>query len=225
MSIKLTIKPEILKALALFAAKKDPRTHLNAINIEIHQDAAYLVAANGKVMGAYRLPAENPEIKEPVMNVIIPVDMFDLIRKAAATRYAHCDIEIEIGGPAETDDNSRPIKISSGAISVAGDSIAGASIDWRRVIPITVSGKTAQFSPNILSVAGNARAILGGKGNLNGMRIGHNGNQAALVDVGNQDFIAVIMPVLDVDYIKSVPAWAKRFGEMDSKEESGIEKP
>jgi hypothetical protein len=69
-----------------------------------------------------------------------------------------------------------------------------------RRIPKRVSGKTAQFDVNLLYRIGKAKKVLT---DLSGtyldayFRIGHNGLEPALIDIGDEHFSGLIMPVSD----------------------------
>ncbi len=198
MEIKLTVRAEIIAALKLFASDKDVRYCLNGINLEIGAAESRLVASNGHSLGCFRVESKQPEVIAPLGNIIIPNELLKSI-KAKGT------VEITIG-PLETKKNekgeevpvssSRPVTLTYAGVSVSGKTLDGIFPDWRRVIPAKVTGEPAQFNPIYIGNLAKAYiALHGGKG-LPLVGIGFNGTDGALIDLADENFVGVLMPVM-----------------------------
>lgn len=210
MEIKLTVRAEIIAALKLFAADKDVRFYLNGINLEIGATESRLVATNGYSLGCFRIESEQPEVTTPLGNIIIPNDLLKPIKAKGM-------VEILIG-PLETKkdaegeevpvSSARPVTLTYAGVSMSGKTLDGAFPDWRRVIPSKVSGEAAQFNPAYVGLLAKVAAALYGKSKYVG--IGFNGNDAALLDFGDENFVGVLMPLRPnaVTAPRTPPSWA-----------------
>lgn len=209
MEIKLTVRAEIIAALKLFAADKDIRFYLNGINLEIGATESLLVATNGYSLGCFRIESEQPEVTTPLGNIIIPNDLLKPIKAKGM-------VEITIG-PLETKkdakgeevpvSSARPVTLTYAGVSMSGKTLDGTFPDFRRVIPSKVSGKAAQFDPAYVGQLAKVAAALYGKSKHVG--IGFNGNAAALLDFGNENFVGVLMPLhpTAVTVPQTPPGW------------------
>ena len=195
MEIKLTVRAEIIAALKLFAANKDVRFYLNGINLEIGATESRLVATNGHCLGCFRIESEQPEVTTPLGNIIIPNDLLKPIKAKGM-------VEILIG-PLETKKDAtgeevpvskaRPVTLTYAGLSMSGKTLDATFPDFRRVIPSKVSGQPAQFDPAYVGLLAKVAAALYGKSKYVG--IGFNGNDAALLDFGDENFVGVLMPL------------------------------
>lgn len=186
MEIKLTVRAEIIAALKLFAADKDVRYYMNGINLEIGATESRLVATNGHILGVFRIEGEQPEIDTPLRDIIIPTDLLKPIK-------AKGEVEITIG-PLETS-FVRQVTLSYAGVSMSGKTLDGKFPDYRRVIPSKVTGEPAQFNLAIMGTLAKAyTALHGGKG-YPLVAIGYNGTNGALIDLADENFIGVIMPM------------------------------
>ena len=197
MEIKLTVRAEIIAALKLFAADKDVRFYLNGINLEIGATESRLVATNGHSLGCFRVQSEQPGVVAPLSNIIIPNDLLKPIKSKGT-------VEIAIG-PLETKKNekgeevpvsyARPVTLTYAGVSMSGKTLDGVFPDYRRVIPSKVTGKPAQFNPCYVGTLAKAYiALHGGKG-LPLVGIGFNGKDGALIDLADENFVGVLMPM------------------------------
>ena len=99
MEIKLTVRAEAIAVLKLFASDKDVRYYLNGINLEIGRKETRLVAADGTMLGCFRVESEQPDVDAPLTNIIIPNDLLKPIKPTGL-------VEITIG-ELETKDNGK----------------------------------------------------------------------------------------------------------------------
>lgn len=74
--------------------------------------------------------------------------------------------------------------------------------------PSSLSGDAAQFNPVYVGELARAAKILHGKQGELKVTISHNGDSAALVDLGHPDFIGVLMPLRGDAVPQCAPAWA-----------------
>jgi hypothetical protein len=124
-------------------------------------------------------------------------------------------VEITIGD-LETKDNgkgeqvpvsqSRPVTLTYAGMSMSGKTIDGEFPKWRNVIPTKVFGKAAQFDPHYIGLLSKAWVILHGNKGHRRVGIGHNGEGTALIDLGNDNFFGIIMP-MRLDAPVSPPDW------------------
>ena len=195
MEIKLTVRAEIIAALKLFAADKDVRFYLNGINLEIGRKETRLVATDGVMLGCFRVESEQPDVDAPLTNIIIPNDLLKPIKAKGM-------VEILIG-PLETKkdakgeevpvSSARPVTLTYADVSMSSKTLDGIFPDWRRAIPSKVSGEAAQFDPAYVGLLAKVAAALYGKSKYVG--IGFNGDDAALLDFGDENFVGVLMPL------------------------------
>ena len=197
MEIKLIVSAEIIAVLKLFTAQGDIRRSLNGIALEIGQKESRLIATNGAMLGCFRVVSEQPEVSEPLTNIIIPNELLKQIKPSDKV------VEITIGDPESVGSedetlhasNSRPVTLSCGGVSVSGTTIDDVFPNYRKVIPSNVTGQPAQFDPNLIAILAKARsAIHGGKG-FPFVALGYNGQGAALINLEHEDFVGVIMPL------------------------------
>ena len=196
MEIKLTVRAEIIAALKFFAADKDVRVYLNGINLEIGATESRLVATNGHYLGCFRIESEQPEVTTPLGNIIIPNDLLKPIKAKGMVEIAIGPLETKKDAKGEEVpvSNARPVTLTYAGLSMSGKTLDGTFPDFRRVIPSKVSGEAAQFDPAYIGQLAKVAAALYGKENKH-VGIGFNGNDAALLDFGDENFVGVLMPL------------------------------
>ena len=189
----ITIEVNALKAIMLFTADvKEVRYYLKGIHLETGPEGARLTATNGHVLAAHFIPG-----RFMVSDGTIPGDLVANALKISGKATA-LDIEIEAGA-------YRPFYTLAG---LRAEAIDGRYPDVMRIIPQSApSGQCAQFDPEYVARWGKAAKLLG-KGKYVG--IAHDGpHNAALVDVGREDFFGVMMPRRqDGGALPTVPPWA-----------------
>jgi hypothetical protein len=198
MQIKLTVPARYIAVLKLFAAEKDMRSYLNGICLEIGRTETRLIATNGHILGVFRVESEQPDIDEPVRNVIIPNDMLKHIKPKG-------DVDIVLGDVLP-DSHAWPVTLSYDGLTVSGETVDGHYPDWqRKFLNLQPSGIAAQFNTEYIGKMGKAWACLHGKRSPL-VAIAHNGDSAALIGLDDINFCGVIMPIRT--HFVAVPACA-----------------
>lgn len=175
----MNIPAKCLKAALLFAPKKDARYYLNGVLFETLHGQARLVATDGNMLGVFRLG----ECSLPDTQIIIPREKIEVIKLKAD--------EVTL----------RPGDGKICALVYAGEEYTFTAIDarfpdYRRVIPSGVmSGESAQFSSELIVVLDKAYKVLNSSSKWNMPYISHNGLRGALVDLNDDNFLGVIMPI------------------------------
>lgn len=212
MEIKLTVRAEIIAALKLFAANKDVRFYLNGINLEIGATESRLVATNGYYLGCFRVESEQPDVDAPLTNIIIPNDLLKPIKPTGLVEITIGELETKKDAKGEEVPvlSARPVTLTYAGVSMSGKTLNGIFPDWRRVIPSKVSGEAAQFDPAYIGQLAKVAAALYGYGKNKYVGIGFNGNDAALLDFGDENFVGVLVPLRPhaVTTPETPPSWA-----------------
>ena len=197
MEIKLTVRAEVIAMLKLFAPNKDVHHCLTGINLEIGRKETCLVASNGAMLGCYRIESEQPDADAPLTNIIIPNDLLKPIKSTGLVEITIGERETKDNGESEEVpvSNVRPVTITYAGLSISGKTLDGEYPDFRRVIPAKVSGQPAQFDPRLIATLAKAWSILHGSHSPHCVGIGHNGNDGALISLGDDNFVGVIMPL------------------------------
>ena len=192
-----------LKAVSEIAPAKDTRFYLVGVYFECNKASTRLVATDGHCLGVYESNQEN-QIGGGAINFIMPLEIIKRL-KIVHKQWDQVTITIERKHETELD------LITGGTIQVAGGpaiswkAVDGRFPDYIRVLPKeTMSCETAQFDPAIVQKFVKAAKCLG-LSTKNGVPIGHNGHNSALISLGDPNFIGVIMP-MRVEPVTSVPA-------------------
>ena len=185
----ITIQPNELKALAMFAATdKDFRTGIQGVHVEQRKGRTILAATNGHSLVALCLDvASDGEESYLIPNAAL---------KAVSLR----------GGPVDIHYYENKVTLIQGATSTTYDSDAGTFPDFRRVIPKKVSGEAGHFNALFVGEVGKAYTLMTGHKFTPGL-ICHNGTGGALLDFGRDDFVGVLMPTRDVPTRNTAPGW------------------
>ena len=187
MQIKLTVPARYIAVLKLFAAEKDMRSYLNGICLEIGRNETRLIATNGHMLGVFRVESDQPDIIDPVKNVIIPNEMLKHIKSKG-------DVEIVLGD-ALPNSHARPVTLTFDGLTVSGETVDGHYPDWQsQFINLKPSGIAAQFNAEYIGIMAKAWACLHGKRSPM-VAIAHNGDGPALIGLGDINFCGVIMPM------------------------------
>lgn len=209
--IKITVPARYIAALKLFAAYSGHRNYPKGINLEIGRYESRLVATNGVILGCFRVIGDQPDVTEPLRDIIIPNELVRPIRS-----YGHVEITI---GPIDTNQNddgdaatvsrARPITLAYGWRKMKGKTLDGGFPDYRRVIPSKVSGDPAQFNPYDVGTLSKAYIALHGARKQPLFCIGFNGTKAALIDLDDPNFVGVISPIKPVSLTmpSTPPEW------------------
>ena len=183
--MQTTIRTSTLKAALHCAAVRDARYYLNGALFEFkHGDAPHIniVSTDGRRLSAFREPLEYiAEAQTADYGFIIPLDVL----KQAARAKTH-SVVLE-----STPDGRYMLN------NVVFAPIDGKFPDYRRVIPTTFTGETAQYQPEYLVDAKNALRDfyqIKSKGWL-GTKLEQSGNNAGAVHCDKADAVIVIMPL------------------------------
>jgi len=195
----MMINLKALKAVALFCSKDETRYYLKGVNLQFRSDHVIMVATNGHMLSVIKQDFADP-LDSIIPDTIVPIELIDRIKLHRATDYA----ELYVDG--------RRVSITYMGATYQDGSIDGSFPDYRRVIPASVSGETAQFDPQYITIFAKAKAMLSGiKTPL--VPISHNGLSPALMDwcVCDDTHVSgfgVLMPVRKQEILSAPPAWA-----------------
>lgn len=175
----MLIPVEYINALLCFAVKKDIRNYLNSIMLEILPTESRLVATDGCMIGVFRICSTD---NLPPMQIIIPREPLDKIKSKRGEF-----IEI-IASP-----DNKEVTIKHGNSTVTCEVINSKYPEYRRVIPDSYTGESAQFNGELLTNIIKAYKCL--HTGFPAPFITHNGTGGALIDLNCDNFCGVIMPL------------------------------
>jgi hypothetical protein len=134
------------------------------------------------------------------LSVLIP---YDLLKPFKAREW----VSVIIGERVDPNSCSHPLTLSNGTREVKGSTPDNPYPKFRDVLPTEVSGDAAQFDARLITIFGKAYNLLQrGKLRYQCVGIGHNGRGAALLDLGDPNFIGCIMPLRESGPT-SLPEW------------------
>lgn len=167
--------PALLCAVQRFTSTEEVRYYLQSVQIEKCADGGLLYIATDGHRMAIAHDAKG-ELGAKMGNSVL----LDLGRKALPAAFWRAN-SAAIDGNVMTDDkgNLHPVRACDGAFP-----------DWRRALPGTVSGETAQFNAGYL---GDFHAV-GKKAGLGAPEVSHNGNGPAWIHFDDNRFVGVLMP-------------------------------
>ena len=199
MEICITAKQ--VAVLLQFAAKHDVRDYLNAICIQTDGTKAHAVATDGAIMGVFKLHVQRPVEK---CELIVPRYLLENVKSTSAR--APVSISVEETSPS----HPRNITVRQGGTQWHGMTDSRAYPDWRRVIPEKVSGEPTNLSVIVYEKLCKAAKLV--QGNKNPFFIlGQNGTGASIVDLQDENFIGIVMPILvdkkDIARVSVRPEW------------------
>jgi hypothetical protein len=149
-----------------------------------------MIATNGHMLGVFRVESDQPDIIDPVKNVIIPNEMLKHIKPKG-------DVEIVLGDVLPDNTDGRSITLAYDGLTVSGKTVDGHYPDWQRqFLNLKPSGIAAQFNSEYIGRMAKAWAHLHGKRSPM-VAIAHNGGSAALIGLGDENFCGAIMPIGD----------------------------
>ena len=188
-----------LAALKLFIDPHDVRPAVRGILVEVTPDAIYMMATNGKILGVYHLKTETSYAQGSFM---IPVELLDHVR--SSKKHQNTPVFIEYTPVPENPKNTHHAHIYTVTVSLEADARSGQSIDarpldWRKVFPKNIYGKTAQFDANYIAQLAAIWDTLHprSKKTLSTGTVGivhNNHTQASLLDFDDENFTGLLMP-------------------------------
>ena len=182
--MKFSIKRKQLKAMSRFSAVKDVRYYLQGVQVVQDNRGTYIQSTNGHILGRLLIDGES----KPVASVILPPEALKALAGTIRTgdEYLHFTID------------GVKISVISQTCEQVFTAFDARYPDCDRVIPLDANesdAKPASFNPEYLMAFLNAsNDLLGKKVNPS---ILQRGDSSAIVNIGVDDFIGVIMPLRD----------------------------
>lgn len=194
MKHTFTLDAARMYAMQHTAATKDIRYYLNGVCVERRNGRVILASTNGHIAGAMHCG----ESVGPDVAFIIPLDT---IKKCKPTKGSTL-VAVTY------DDETKRIEIERVDGVLLAQAVDGKFPDWRRIVPTPqTDAEIGQFDPEMMTAFKKIATILG---NTVCPRIHHAGtNGAALVSIGDDDFIGVAMPYNErkMPAVATRPAW------------------
>lgn len=198
--MQFTTFADTLKALTLIAAKGDHRYYLNGVCIDVAVTGAtdaVAVATDGHMLIAVPLQLD-ADVTAAAGQYIIPRELIDGLK---ARKGAFATVKLD----------ARSVTINAGGANITAPLIDGQYPEWRRVVPLTVTGLASQIDADYLHAMKKAHKLLGGKYSPtvahNGAETGDGGAARVLLAA---DAIGVIMPLRADKPVLDTPAWLER---------------
>jgi hypothetical protein len=191
--MQFLIPADTIKALLTIAAKKDIRDYLNSVCIDVRASDAVAVATDGHKLLAVALTATDDAPALVPGQYIIRREALEGV-KAVLKR----PITVTI------DPTTRTATIDNGSNFLTHSPFMDDKYpDWRKVVPLTVSGAVSQFNADYIGAFGKVHKLLGG---AYSPAIQHNGGDAARVILPG-DAVGVLMPLRGDPQPLDNPAW------------------
>ena len=190
--MKFLIPPDTIKALLVIAAKNDIRRYLESVCIDVRESDAVAVATDGHKLLALPLTLADDAPALVSGRYIIRREALESVKPVLKR-----PITVAI------DSTARAATLDNGSAATTAPLMDATYPDWRRVVPLTVSGEVAQFNAEYVGAFGKVYKLLGGKYSP---AIRHNGDSAARV-VLTGDAVGVIMPMRGDPQPLENPSW------------------
>ena len=196
----IQINRNTLKAVSRFSATKDVRYYLNGVYVQASPSETRLSATNGHILAVHTTAHDGENVNGGFTDLIIPADTVSAILKIKpASKYLETVTLSQDNGT---------WKAEFAGMSVAFIPIDGKFPDYTRVIPRELSGVVGQYQPELLSRCQDALGDLNGKKADRFIEVKHNGTGAAIVDMGMDNMIVIIMPFRVQNDTPVDTAWA-----------------
>lgn len=175
-----------LKGMSLLASKQDIRYYLNGVLIESNKSYTRMIATDGHLLGIYQI--SETAHKDEEFSIIIPNEIIAKLDKKdnflSTNEHGNWSID-----------------------GIAFTPVDGKFPDYMRVMPTKpATGEAAQFNHELITRFAKCSRLLNGTKNP---VIAHNGGSSALVDLGLDRFVGVVMPMRNIVVINQTPAWLK----------------
>jgi hypothetical protein len=190
--MQFSISADTIKALLVIAAKKDTREYLNSVCIDVRESDAVAVVTDGHKLLALPLTATDDA------PALVP-GQYIIWRGALESVKAVLKRPITV----TIDATARMATLENGSTVASSPLMDDKYPDWRKVVPLTVSGEVSQFNADYIGAFGKVHKLLGG---AYSPAIQHNGDAAARVILPG-DAVGVIMPVRGDPQPLDNPAW------------------
>lgn len=200
----IQIDRKALKAASRFAGVKDVRYYLNGVYVECNGPETRIIGCDGHTMAVHRA-TDNDRMNFGLVTFIIPNDAVKAMLAWKTPKGSHIVDAVSLTVP---DDGIGECRAEFYGSAVVFRPIDGKFPDYRRVLPLTVSGETAQYNPEYLCRALDAARDLRGKNRVFSSGIAHNGSGSGVIRI-DENMFAVIMPTrLDAPAADEF-AWAR----------------
>lgn len=175
-----TIPSTDLKAIALFAAKKDIRDYLQGVHFTHTHGGIVAQATDGHIAASLFVPQAEPAIFQPVIVPLGDIDRLKLTAKGLV------DVVVDDG----------QITLSYNGVRITTQALDTRFPNVMRVTPESASGQPGAFDAALLTRIDKAAKLLTGAKGASLYRLHHNGEDAARVSIPERDdFCGVIMPM------------------------------
>ena len=181
MQFNIEINARLLKAVALAATNSESRYYLRGVFVEFFADHLTLTATDGHKLIAgrqMRFDTEPGDSAAGQAGIILPLDMIDKI-KLSRKAPDHATLSFDAKG-----DNfaARFLQLRFDATTQSGFEVEASYPAARRVAPVSITGETAAFDPEILITFSKAAKLTHNAiGNPSTPVVHHNGLSPALV--------------------------------------------
>jgi hypothetical protein len=208
--MKFSLLRKELKAVSRFASTKDIRYYLCGVHVVQDNRGTYIEATNGHMLG--RLLIENSP--REAAQVTIPNEAIKTL--AGTSKNGDEWLHFTIDGI--------KIHVLTGNNEYTFQAVDGNFPDCDRVIPLVLKKEDeapACFNPEYLMAFQLAAQDIKNsrKGASPSLSILQRGNQSALVNIGVENFIGVVMPIRD-GVGASVPEWCYKAREVAKETEA-----
>ena len=199
--IKITFDARTLKAALICTSTDETRYYLKGVAVQLDGNQLFIVATDGHRLIAMQPPCEisgdtTGSDRAAFGSVIIPAD---IIKNLKLVR--------------NVDECTLTIDGFKGELEHAGQSVwfrfvDGTFPDWRRVIPLNITGELAQFDARYVGELPKIEAAFGNKNAK--VKIEHNGESPAFVALDlPMPYVCLLMPFRGTKEPVALPAWVK----------------
>ena len=198
--MKFSLYRKELKALSRFSATRDVRYYLCGIHVVQNNRGTYLESTDGCALGRFLVDSA----PMPDGRVIIGNDAVDKL--AASGRKGDEWLHFEVIGSS--------ITVIAGNDRYTFAAVDGTFPDVDRIMPLAIKPEDqapAAFNPDYLVAFQRASEDLRGvkKNSKPCLSILQRGNQSAIVNIGDDRFVGIIMPLRDCNNA-TVPDWCHK---------------
>lgn len=211
--MKFSILKKELKAISRFAATKDIRYYLQGVHIVQNARGTYMEATNGHMLGRLLVLAE----PMPSAETILPLDAIKTLCGSSKNgdEWLHFDVD------------GVKINVISGNNTYTFQAVDGTFPDCDRVTPSVLNSedeKPSGFNPEYLMAFHQAACDIKNtrKGADPTISLLQRGDKSAIVNIGVDNFVGVLMPMRDGTGA-SIPEWCYKPKTIESQTTANTE--
>ena len=199
--IKITFDARTLKAALVCTLTDETRYYLKGVAVQLDGDQLFIVATDGHRLIAMQPPCKishdtSATDRAAFGSVIIPADIIKNLKLVKGVDQ--CTLIID-GSKGEIEHASQSVRF---------DFVDGTFPEWRRVIPLNISGDLAQFDARYVGELPKIEAAFGNKNTK--VEIEHNGGSPAFVALNlPMPYVCLLMPYRGTKEPVALPAWVK----------------